>query len=457
MRRRPGGANDGSGRSVMRTRDLRTMLWGTVAQQLERLRGFALRQAVGDSPRRPPADGAGDAPVPTALPAADVVAPRSPRPPGEPPAQWLADTARPAGPPAQWLADIAALRAQAEVSESLAWWDASAPTPATETPAGAPVEGDGEPGHPPSAPAGAGSAPPRPVVPPDSAGVANRAAPVPPPPPGPSLAAPPPAFSPPPVPAPPRPAPVPPARVPAAGVRSAAQEGSATGPGRGGPPSRPAGDEHPVPPAAPAPPPPVSPLPGEGGWAGEQMAPPTWRPAALPPEHPAPSAPIAEEPPRRPARSPGAWPRRPIPLRIEPTPASTPGTWPAAPTGPPGGHAIAARSALGEATQRAEGQRAGWPPPATPARPPRSGLLTEAPAPPPDLRWADRAVAQRAAPWGVDTPGPRAAWDHAAADDPWPALPAEEPPPAEDPLLVLRAWERRRRLDQEQRGSGWSV
>jgi hypothetical protein len=40
--------------------------------------------------------------------------------------------------------------------------------------------------------------------------------------------------------------------------------------------------------------------------------------------------------------------------------------------------------------------------------------------------------------------------------DPWPALPEAPPVEADDSAALLRAWERRRRLDREQRGVGWN-
>jgi hypothetical protein len=41
-------------------------------------------------------------------------------------------------------------------------------------------------------------------------------------------------------------------------------------------------------------------------------------------------------------------------------------------------------------------------------------------------------------------------------EDPWPALPEVRPDEVEDGTALLRAWERQRRLDREQRGAGWN-
>ena len=427
------------------------MLWGTVAQQLERLRGFALRQAAGDGAgaRQPPAAGDGDTPPDAAaLPVADAT--DLPRPPGEPPAHWLSDIGAMPGPPAHWLADVEAIRAGARAPGVPEWGDDFALALPPVAPPSAPVESEGKPVDQPAAPSRERSESSRPLARTNSAAGTNRAAAPPPlPPPGPS----PPALGAPPAMAPPGPAAAPPPRTPPAEVRFAGPKEDAAVAEAAIPPWPAAEGAPPVPP----PPPPLLPLrPPANGATADQAVPPAWPEASAPVERPAP-APVVEPPRFRPAAAPGVRSRRPAPLRLEYTPAPAPAARPAGGAEPAGGHEIAARSSTGATAWRTEERVAPWSPPAAPARTPRSGLLIETPAPPPDLRWANRAVAQRAVTWSTDAPGPSAAWDQPVVDDPWPALPAEEPPPAEDPRLLLRAWERQRRLDREQRGSGWSA
>jgi hypothetical protein len=69
--------------------------------------------------------------------------------------------------------------------------------------------------------------------------------------------------------------------------------------------------------------------------------------------------------------------------------------------------------------------------------------------------WSQAGISQPS--YGQRWPGLSEAREHKQVEMPWPSLPDDTPVDGEDWEMARRAWERQRRLDEEQRGSSWNA